>query len=127
MAMKGEAMTGGLPEGDLTLGDGRILHRDKGFRWLGNPNQILGACRWVGKGALAIIASIDRTPKGDLRHVSLSYPGHNPSWRDIKLVRDALFPETIDVMMVLPRARDYINLHEHCFHLWQTPTEWGIL
>ena len=42
------------------------------------------------------------------------------------MVRDAFYPDDVDVMMILPRAMDYVNVHEHVFHLQQTPVVWGI-
>jgi len=81
---------------------------------------------WAGPGTLRVIATLDDTPHGQLLHVSLSLRGRNPDWETIRAVRDAFYPDTIDVMMVLPRAEDYVNLHAHTFHLWQTPTTWGL-
>lgn len=87
------------------------------------PSQGYG---YRASDGMRIIASLDGTPHGRLLHVSLSYADRDPSWEDIRAVRDAFYPEDVDVMMVLPRAADYVNVHEHCFHLWQTPTVWGI-
>lgn len=76
---------------------------------------------------LRVIASMDRTDAyGPLYHVSLSHPDHLPDWETVRLVRDAYFPADVDVMMVLPRKVDYVNVHEWTFHLWQTPTVWGM-
>jgi len=80
---------------------------------------------WRGSG-FAVIASLDATPHGQLLHVSISHKRRHPAWEEIKHIRSLFFPDTIDVMMMLPQAADYINAHEHCFHLWQCPTEWGV-
>ncbi len=56
----------------------------------------------------------------------MSYPDRDPDWATIRAIRDLFYPSTVDVMMVLPRAEDYVNIHRHVFHLWQTPTVWGL-
>jgi hypothetical protein len=75
---------------------------------------------------LAVIASVDPTPHGDLRHVSISRCDRYPSWDEIRAVREALVPMDVDVMMMLPRKADYVNVHPNCFHLWQTPKDWRV-
>lgn len=75
---------------------------------------------------LHIIKSIDNTPKwGDLKHVSISREDKYPGWNEILEVKEKLFGD-IDVMMVMPKKKDYVNVHRYCFHLWETPQEWGI-
>lgn len=111
-----------LPTGDLRLTDGRTL------KFLGRaPLAPPGSFAWGTSNGLRVLASMDDSHEhGVLLHVSMSYRSRDPSWNDIKAVRAAFFPETIDVMMVLPKAADYVNVHEHTFHLWQTPTAWDI-
>jgi hypothetical protein len=75
---------------------------------------------------LSVIASIDRTQHGALLHVSLALPDKLPKWDQIKAIRNYFFPKTVDVMMVLPQERDYINVHPFAMHLWQMPMEWAI-
>jgi hypothetical protein len=107
----------GLPPGDLVVpGVGSLK-----YGGTDGPLHI-----WRGPKQLGVLGSMDPTPHGNLLHVSLTYPDHDPSWKVIRAVRDAFFPATVDVMMVLPRAEDYVNIHPHCFHLWQTPVGWGI-
>lgn len=80
-----------------------------------------------GPNELSVLVTLDDTPKwGPLRHVSIAYARKDPSWAEIKRVRALFFAVDQDVMMVLPRASDYVNLHEHAFHLWQTPQGWEI-
>lgn len=108
-----------LPAGDLRLSDGRLLR-------LQGPGPMPGTLWWQTPNGLRVLASRDSTQHGMLLHVSISYKNRNPSWDDIKAVRAAFYPGNIDVMMMLPKEEDYVNLHEHVFHLWQTPVSWGI-
>lgn len=81
---------------------------------------------WVGADGMKICASMDMTHHGRLLHVSLSYPDHYPTWDDIKAVRYALYPRDVDVAMMLPADGYYVNVHEYCMQMWQTPKKWGI-
>jgi hypothetical protein len=130
--VKGRAAPAGparlaVPSGPIVLGDGRIL-RDQGLHELSQKGAVPVTVRsWRGGDGLAVLASSDVTPRwGALLHVSLSYADHDPTWEDIKLVRGVFFPADGDAMIMLPRQSDYINVHAHCFHLWQTPERWGI-
>ena len=107
-----------LPDGNVRLSDGRVLIDRGGFGH---------GAHWRTRDGLLVIASMDPTPHGLLLHVSMSYSNRNPKWAEIRAVRDAFFPSTVDCMMVLPRAEDYVNIHAHTFHIWQTPAAWGVL
>jgi hypothetical protein len=89
--------------------------------------NIAGNATYQGGSHLAFIVTIDRTPKwGELLHVSLSHAHRDPYWDEIKAARELFFDNEMDVMMVLPRAADYVNLHEHAFHLIEMPEPWGL-
>ncbi len=119
----------GLPAGDLRLGDGRRLRFEDGAPLpvqADADTRFLASGLWRGPQRLTVLGSLDPTPHGDLLHVSMSYPDRDPDWATIRAIRDLFYPSTVDVMMVLPRAEDYVNIHRHVFHLWQTPTVWGL-
>lgn len=52
-------------------------------------------------------------------HLSISHPTRNPTWEEIKMARYALIPDDVWMAMLLPPKKHYINVHEHCFHLWE--------
>jgi hypothetical protein len=80
-----------------------------------------------GPNGLGVIVTIDNTPRfGSLLHVSISHHRRDPLWSEIKALREVFFPPDIDVMMMLPRESDYVNLHPHTFHLIQTPERWDL-
>jgi hypothetical protein len=105
---------------NVHLKDGRIL------RYMGDYHQVNAQVYDCSDG-LRVLCSLDETQFGFLLHVSASYPDKDPSWQDIIEIRYAFFSGKIDCMMVLPKREDYVNLHQHCFHIWQTPTQWGNL
>lgn len=123
-----------LPKGDLAMGDGRTLRRIIGYDLSKiktnalTQNCFLESAGWrhVPTG-LIVSAGIEDTGRwGPLLHTSMSYPDHDPAWNEIKMVREIFFPGDMDVSMILPRKADYVNVHPHCFHLWQMPQEWGL-
>jgi hypothetical protein len=73
---------------------------------------------------MRVMVSDDDGPHGVLRHVSVSYPKRDPRWVELQTVRAAFFDDDVDVMVMLPRRGRYVNVHPHCFHLWQTPELW---
>lgn len=124
-----------LPKGDLRLAHGRVLRPILGYdiRAMATNqitrDSILASAGWRDLATRFIVsAGIEDTERwGPLLHVSMSYPDRDPSWDEIKAVRAAFFPGDMDAGMMLPREADYINVHSHCFHLWQLPQQWGLL
>lgn len=98
----------------VTLADGRVLIKQRGD----------GHAHYQGQDGMRVLVSDDAGPHGTLRHVSVSYRVRDPRWTELKLVREAFFHPDQDVMIVLPRRGQYVNVHQHCFHLWQTPETW---
>jgi hypothetical protein len=109
-----EAYARTLPE-QVPLGDGRVL------RLL---DRTANGVAYQTRNGMKVLVSLDPTPHGLLRHVSASYPTRLPSWDDLRLLRDAFFPPDLDVIQVLPRAGQYINVHAYCLHLFEAPAEW---
>ena len=64
----------------------------------------------------ALIASID----SGAVHVSIAHSQRYPTWDEILAVRAWAFPPETEVVMVLARASEYVNLHNNCFHLWES-------
>lgn len=60
-------------------------------------------------------------------HLSISHVGHGnrirryPSWDEIADARDVFLPPDLEFVMVLPKARDYVALHDTTFHLHEFP------
>ncbi|HEY3367803.1 MAG TPA: hypothetical protein VGK74_22320 [Symbiobacteriaceae bacterium] len=74
------------------------------------------ALRFEWKG-LRIIASVD----GQELHVSMSRPDRYPTWEEIKAVKALFWDDEADVIMFLPPASEYVNVHPNCFHLYGDP------
>lgn len=52
-------------------------------------------------------------------HLSISHGDRDPTWEEISGARYELIPDEITMVQVLPPRKDYTNLHDHCFHLWE--------
>ena len=79
-----------------------------------------------GPKGMRIIVTVDSTRFGPLLHCSISYHHRDPFWSEIKAMREVFFPPDVDAMMMLPRSSDYVNVHEHTFHVVQTPSAWDM-
>lgn len=78
------------------------------------------------KGEVHIFLSQDKTPKwGWLKHISISCQYRYPTWEEILEAKEHFFGD-MDTMMIIPKKADYVNVHPNCFHIWQTPQEWGL-
>ena len=70
------------------------------------------------KGMLAIISL-----ENDLWHMSLSRRDRDPTYYEIKKARYDLLPNSITVAQIFPPEDEFVNVHEHCFHLFQLKPE----
>lgn len=103
-----------LPDA-ITLNDGRKLRYE---------SPMSGGKAYYCADEMVVIATFDPTPHGTLLHVSASYADRDPTWHDLKQLRAAFFPDDQDVIQLLPRAGVFVEIHEHCFHLYQAPEAW---
>jgi len=51
-------------------------------------------------------------------HLSASRAGKLPTWEDLKWVKRVFVGPNRQAIQVLPRDKDYVNLHPHVLHLW---------
>lgn len=80
---------------------------------------VQGAVGTKDRWHMTVLASIDGQP-GERKslHVSISHTARYPTWEEIKAVRAWAWDEDTEVVMVLARRRDYVNIAKNCFHLW---------
>jgi hypothetical protein len=52
-------------------------------------------------------------------HLSIAHPGRLPTWEEVASARYALLPGDLVCGMVLPPREAYVNLHEHCFQVFE--------
>ncbi len=55
----------------------------------------------------------------DWDHASVSLPHRTPTWEEMSFIKNLVFgPEKLAVQYH-PPGHDYVNIHEHCLHLWR--------
>lgn len=52
-------------------------------------------------------------------HMSISHHRVNPTWEEIRDARYKFVPDGVRMAMLLPPKKEYVNIHEHCFHLYE--------
>lgn len=56
---------------------------------------------------------------GGWEHVSVSYSKRTPTWDEMCKVKDMFWNDNETVVQYHPPKSEYVNLHEHCLHLWR--------
>ena len=74
-------------------------------------------------GECTVIVSRD----GGYWHLSISHPSRDPSWDEIREARYALLPDDVTMALLLPPREEYVNVHSHCFHLWEVTPDGKVL
>ena len=70
------------------------------------------------KGSLTVIYSISKELDGkEWLHVSLARPNKYPPYEEIKYVKNIFIGEN-KAIMVFPEAKEHINIHNYCMHLF---------
>ena len=88
--------------------------------------DLLEGCAFRGHGYGVIVTLDDTDRHGVLLHASISLEDRYPTWEEIKQLKRQVFGPDMDVMQVIPKDADYVNIHPNTFHLWQTPEAWGV-
>jgi hypothetical protein len=52
-------------------------------------------------------------------HVSVSLPHRTPNWREMCFIKAVFWDEEDGVIQYHPAKSEYVNLHDHCLHLWK--------
>lgn len=60
-------------------------------------------------------------------HLSVSLPDRCPNWDEMCAIKDMFFEPEEACIQIHPRESEYINLSEHCLHIWKPPAEIGNL
>lgn len=70
-------------------------------------------CRAWRLGQCAVFAGVE----AGKWHLSISHKDRYPTWDEIKEARYRLLPDEVTMAMLLPPRSEYVNVHDHCFHL----------
>lgn len=67
------------------------------------------------KGGLVAAVSIEN----GLYHMSISHKSRYPIYNEIKDARYSLIPDNHYMAQILPPKKEFVNIHENCFHLFE--------
>lgn len=56
---------------------------------------------------------------GGWDHVSVSLKGRCPRWQEMCYIKSLFFEDDEVVVQFHPKKKDYVNIHDHCLHLWR--------
>lgn len=122
-----------LPTDNIILPDGRVLRY---LGWSAPTNAgggaLISLAQWMTADRLAVMASLDPLPHSSIKskkrflHVSISRHDRYPGWDEMSAICEQFFGNEVDAAMIRPRASDYVNVHQFCFHWWEMPVEWGL-
>jgi hypothetical protein len=103
----------GLPESVKLRSGGTLRRRDTTPYRVGYDNH----------RGLVVIASWDTEAHGRLLHVSASHRDHEPTWPEILDIHHGFAPN-LAMMMLLPRAENYVNNHPYALNFYGIPVDW---
>ena len=89
--------------------------------WKEVYSPLLG-CRAFKWGYVTVIVGQEPMPEPNW-HLSISTPYRLPTWEEVRQARYDFIPDAVTMAMILPPRREYINVHEFCFHLHEIPGE----
>lgn len=52
-------------------------------------------------------------------HLSVSMKNKTPSWEQMCRMKDIFWNENEVCMQLHPKKSEYVNIHEHCLHIWR--------
>ena len=84
---------------------------DYGLFWLRHP--------WTCSRLKAIVCGSVLDKGIDWEHVSVSSVRRVPTWDEMCWVKGLFFSSNETVVQYHPRARDYVNYHPNCLHMWR--------
>lgn len=95
----------------------------RGFETLPAREMLGGTAYAYRIGKLSVLLTVEdheafEPGAGVWAHCSLARPDRDPTWNEIKLVRDRFFGREAVAAQVLAPASRWLNVHEHCFHLF---------
>jgi hypothetical protein len=90
--------------------------------------RIPGKAHGVWRYDNGVLVSRSFEPAGgeERWHMAVSHPARYPAWDEIKAAAREFLPADGFYVLCFPPERLWLNLHPHCFHLWETRDRWLI-
>lgn len=56
-------------------------------------------------------------------HLSVSTPSKTPSWDQMCVMKEIFFDDEEECFEYHPKKSEYVNIHQHCLHIWRPRVE----
>lgn len=67
----------------------------------------------------SVVISVSNEADGKVwTHLSVSYPGHLPSWAELRDTKRLFLGPESRALSVIPPDDEYVNIHPYCLHLF---------
>lgn len=84
-----------------------------------SPKTVPGQAVMHRSTGLRVLESTDTLSDGKrYMHLSCSLPNRYPRWDELLVAKEYFLGDEEEMIQVLPRTSEYVNMHEYCFHLW---------
>lgn len=51
-------------------------------------------------------------------HISVSRVDRLPTWQELSKVKEEFLGSDAEAYHIIPRASDFVNIHNYCMHIW---------
>lgn len=87
------------------------------------PDDMQDVKVYLGKGRYHHVLQVIISRDCGKWHLSISCSKRNPDWEEMVNARYSLLPDVRNMCMILPPIEEYVDIHKHCFHLYEMPDE----
>ena len=89
------------------------------YQRIGDMTMSPGEALYNPETEVKIYQSLDTLSDGVLYlHLSISHPTRYPTWEELLEAKDMFSGAEDEMVQVLPRKSEYVNVHPNCFHLY---------
>lgn len=68
-----------------------------------------------------VVCGVYPTDDGTWEHISVALKNRNPNWDEMCYMKDLFFEDEDECIQFHPKKSQYVNLHNHCLHIWKPP------
>lgn len=86
----------------------KVFMREPGGVILQNPALRLGV----------VLSASEESDGKRWIHMSVSHQSRLPTWQELREMKDLFIGKDRLAVQILPREKDYYNMHPHVLHLW---------
>jgi hypothetical protein len=89
------------------------------------PLELIGARTYVAGRLVCMVGREPRNGGPLVWHLSISHKYRIPTWDEMKDARYKFLPDDVNMAIMMPPRRMYVNVHATTMHLWEIPVEFA--